>query len=94
MEGDNSDWLVIDLRSMQGRLDLIPDDVADRRLREQHDSQDWSQRARTLMDLGRYLEAAHDYVKSVFEDLEEGNLFGAAYYLKETIRERPNRSPI
>lgn len=83
LEGYDSDWLVIDLRSMQGRQDLIPDEVIERRLREQHDAEDWSQRARTFVDLGRNVEAAHDYVKSVLESLEEGNIFSAAYYLKE-----------
>ena len=83
LEGDDSDWLITDLRSMQGRPDLIPDDVVDRHLTRQHDIEDWSNRARTLFGLGRHVEAIHDYVKSVLEDLERGRLFPAAYYLKE-----------
>ena len=87
LEQDNSDWYVIHLRSMQDRRDLIPSDVADRRLNEQSVTEDWSQRARTLVDLGRYVEAVHDYVKSVIEDLEEGRVFAAGYYLKELFEE-------
>ena len=83
LEADNSDWVVIYLRSMQGRADLIPREVVERRLSEQSENQDWSQRARTLAELGRYVEAAHDYVKDVLDSFEEGNLFSAAFYLKE-----------
>lgn len=44
LERDSSDWLVIHLRSMQYRRDLIPYDVVDRRLDEQHYANDWAQR--------------------------------------------------
>jgi hypothetical protein len=83
LEADSSDWLVIYLRALQNRRDLIPDDVAERRLGEQLEREDWAQRARTLVDLGRYVDAAHDYVKDILESLETGNAFSAAYYLKE-----------
>lgn len=85
LERDNSDWLVIDLRSMQGRQDLIPSGVVDRRLARQGDVEDWANRARTLVDLGRYAEAARDYVKDVLRSLEEGRVFTAAYYLDELV---------
>ena len=83
LEQDDSDWLIIDLRCMQDRQDLIPDAVVDRRLNRQREIEDWSSRARTLFDLGRHMEAAHDYVRSVLKDLEDGRVFPAAYYLKE-----------
>jgi tetratricopeptide (TPR) repeat protein len=86
LEGDSPDWLIIDLRGLQSRQDLIPVDVADRRLNQQRDNGDWSQRARTLVALGRYVEAAHDYVESVLNDLESGNEFSAAFYLKELYK--------
>jgi len=87
LEADDSDWIVIFLRGMQGRANLVPDDVAERRLAEQFANEDWTQRARTLVELGRYPEAAHDYVKGILESLEQGNLFSAAFYLKEIFGE-------
>lgn len=51
LERDAPDWLVIDLRSMQNRRDLIPEDVVERRLARQAEIRDWSNRARTLADL-------------------------------------------
>ena len=85
LERDSSDWLVIDLRSMQHRHDLIPDDVVERRLARQEEIGDWNNRARTLVDLGRNVEAAHDYVKAILEGLEDGKFFFAAFYLKELV---------
>ena len=85
LAADSSDWTVIYLRGMQERPDLVPNDVAERRLAEQSSEADWSQRARTLIKLGRYVEATHDYVKGVLQDFEEENLFAAAFYLKELL---------
>jgi hypothetical protein len=87
LESDDSDWLVIYLRSMQDRRDLIPADVAERRLSDQLTRQDWPQRARTLVNLGRHVEAAHDYTRHVFGSLERGRIFTSAYYLKELFEE-------
>lgn len=84
---DSPDWLVIYLRSMQGRRDLIPRDVADRRLAQQADWKEWHNRARTLVKLGEYVDAARDYVRGVLRSLETGRTFGAAYYLKELYKE-------
>jgi tetratricopeptide (TPR) repeat protein len=82
-DGDSSDWMIIYLRALQGRKDLIPEEVAARRLEQQAQSRDWSQRARTLVKMERYTEAARDYVRGVLRNLEAGNTFAAAYYLKE-----------
>jgi hypothetical protein len=80
---DVDDFLIIKLRAMQDRADLIPEDVAQRVLDDQERREDWSQRARTLRDVHRYPEAVTDYVKSIAEDLGKGRTFAAAYYLKE-----------
>ena len=85
LERDSPDWLVIDLRSMQNRCDLIPNDVVERRLARQTEIRDWSNRARTLVDLGRNIEAAHDYAKATLESLENGKIFHAAFCLKELV---------
>jgi tetratricopeptide (TPR) repeat protein len=81
-----SDDSICFLRGMQGRPDLIPPDVAERRLERQEELADWTQRARTLMSLGRPVEAARDYVRGILHSLENENPFGAAYYLKELVR--------
>ena len=85
LASDDSDWLIIRLRSMQNRRDLIPDEVASRRLHEQEREEDWSQRARTLYALGCYVDAARDYLRSALKDLDQGNTFSAAYYIKELV---------
>jgi hypothetical protein len=87
LSDDPSDSNICFLRGMQGRPDLIPEAVAERRLAHQLDSENWSQRARTLINLDRPIDATKDYLKSALNDIEEGNLFSAAYYLKEMVSE-------
>ncbi|MEU4190324.1 HNH endonuclease signature motif containing protein [Kribbella sp. NPDC026611] len=86
--GDVSDEDVIFFRGLQARPDLVPDEVAQRRLDVQEQHADWSQRARTLRSLQRWPEAARDYLKAVMESLDEGQLFSAAYYLKELSKSK------
>lgn len=81
-EPDN-DELIVHLRAMQGRQDLIPVEVAAQRLQRQTELSDWTQRARTQHDLGDTAAAAVDYVHGVQQALEQGRWFSAAYYLKE-----------
>ncbi len=78
---------IIYLRGLQGRIDLIPPDVIDRRLKLYDKEGDDLQKARFLNDLGRFREAARAYVKGIYESLEEGNIFGSAFYLKEMLEE-------
>jgi hypothetical protein len=85
LEVNPSDQEIVYLRGMQHRPDLIPDDVAERRLAKQEAHGDWSQRARTLLQLNRPVEAVTDYVKSVMEDLKGSNSFSAAFYLSELV---------
>jgi hypothetical protein len=85
LQSDSPDWLVIDLRSMQNRRDLIPKDVVERRLARQTEIQDWTNRARTLVDLGRNVEAVCDYAKTILESIEDGRIFHAAICLKEIV---------
>jgi len=84
LEDETDDLTVLFLRgSLQGRPDLIPDEVGERILVQQEDVEDWSQRARTLRELGRWQESARDYCRSILRSLETGNTFSAAYYMKE-----------
>jgi hypothetical protein len=82
---DPSDSTIFFLRSLQGRPDLIPAEVVERRLKLLTKNQDWNQRARAYNDLGRSVDAVKDYVRGVGESLNKGNLFSAAFYLKELV---------
>ena len=83
LEGDHSDDTVIYLRSMQGRQDLIPEETKQREIYRMRSHSDWSQLARLYHNLGEHKDAVSNYCRSVVEDLEEGNVFAAAFYLKE-----------
>jgi len=83
LDGTVGDETVIYFRSLQGRPDLIPKDVADRELNRRAKERDWLQRARTLEHLGRHREAVKDYLKGVEHALGKERTFTAAYYLKE-----------
>lgn len=78
---DPSDSTVCFLRARQGRPDLIPEEVVSRRLTLLE--RDPLQRGRFFVDLGKYLEAARDYVQGVKETLDDNNIFSTAFYLKE-----------
>jgi hypothetical protein len=73
--------------ALQERPELIPDEVSERELERRAKDHDWSQRARQLVELGRYVEATQDYLKSVQNDLNDHNYFSAAFYLKEMVEE-------
>ncbi|UDY22932.1 HNH endonuclease signature motif containing protein [Nocardioides sp. Kera G14] len=47
------------------------------------DTSDWTSRARRLRDLGRTAEAVSEYISGIQRRLNDGNVFTAAYYLKE-----------
>jgi tetratricopeptide (TPR) repeat protein len=86
---DPFDAEVIHLRAMQGRRDLIPEDVIERETRRYDGSDDWSQRARFYRDLDRPREAVMDYARSVLRSLERDETsFSAAYYLRELCESR------
>jgi len=88
LEGSPSDGQVVFLRGdLQGRPDLIPQEVAQRQIDRLTTHGDWSQRARLYRTLGRNSEATSDYIRSALESLEEGRSFSAAYYLKEMVEE-------
>jgi hypothetical protein len=82
-QNPDDDEMVVHLRALQDRQDLIPAEVAERRLDRQARNKDWSQRARTQFDLGNPVAAGLDYVRGINKALDEGRHFSAAFYLKE-----------
>ena len=87
IEADPSDESVCYLRGLQGRPDLIPDEVIKRELSRYTKNKEWNQRASLYCTLGMHREAATDYLRVISDDLKEGNVFAAAYYLKELVEE-------
>ncbi len=83
LKRDPSDQSIAFLRSLQRRSDLIPASVVKREVTRMSKHKDWSQLARLYVDIGDYEKAAESYIKSVAEDLRQGNRFAAAFYLKE-----------
>lgn len=83
---DSSDNNVCMLRALQGRIDLIPKDMVARELKRYARNKNWSQRARFHFSMGRRLDAVRDYLCTATEDVKRGNLFAAAFYLKEMVQ--------
>jgi tetratricopeptide (TPR) repeat protein len=70
-------------RSMQNRVDLLDNAKVQAYIDEMKEGGYLSQVARALFDVGRYDEAIVYYIESIRDDLQNGNTFGAAFYLKE-----------
>jgi hypothetical protein len=83
LKGAVGDDTVIYFRSLQGKPELVPKEVAERELNRRAKERDWLQRARTLEHLGRHREAVKDYLKGIERALEKERIFTAACYLKE-----------
>jgi hypothetical protein len=78
-----SDGTVCFLRGLQDRPDLIPPEVLQRELDRYAKHEDFTQRGRLLARVGRTRDAAIDYAQGILRLLEDDNVFGAAYYIKE-----------
>lgn len=81
-----TDYEICYLRCLQGKQELIPEEVINREEVRYKKNKDWSQRARFYRDLRRWREAVQDYARTILQSLESGNVFSAAYYLKELTR--------
>jgi hypothetical protein len=92
LQSDPTDEDVIWLRGLQKRPDLIPEEVAERRLSELAALRMWNQRARTLIGLGRPIDAAFDYVQGITQSLGAGGYFSAAYYMDQLFVDDISRS--
>jgi tetratricopeptide (TPR) repeat protein len=87
IQEDPSDQNTCYLRGLQGKPELITEDVIERELARYTENKDWTQRARFFTKLGKHREAAADYLQGILESLNEDNIFSAAYYLKEVEKE-------
>jgi tetratricopeptide (TPR) repeat protein len=87
LQQNPDDGTVCILRDLQGKPELIPEDVVERQVAGHTIDEAWEQRARLYRKLGRYREAAEDYVRGIAESLRAGNAFSAAFYLKELVEE-------
>lgn len=83
LSGSPSQQTLIFLRSLQGKAHLVPTEIVDKEIERRTKNKDWSQLARLYVDIGRWNEAVEYYCKGIIESIKEGNIFSAAYYLKE-----------
>jgi tetratricopeptide (TPR) repeat protein len=81
-----SDFDIVNLRCLQGKPELIPEEVIKREEIRYASNEDWSQKARFSRRLGKPRDAVEDYVRGILRSLEKGSTFSAAYYLKELIK--------
>lgn len=81
------DETFIFFRSEQQRIDLIPPEIIDRRVKELEARSDWFSLGRLYRGLGDYILAAKSTSKGVTSAIEEGNIFTAAFHLKEMVEE-------
>jgi hypothetical protein len=89
LKNDTSDAAVFYLRAtLQKRPDLVPKEVIDRCLAKYDDIDSPEQYARALFAVGRRLDAAVKYIEGINDSLQDGNWFGAAYYLREFSERR------
>lgn len=71
------------LRALQNRADLIPEDIIKEETERLKNNKDWCQLARLFVDIKRWDDAVQYYCKGIVESLQKGNIFSAAFYLKE-----------
>lgn len=76
------------LRGLQGKADQVDPARVEEEIAWKKKNSDFSQLARLYREVGRPLEAIRAYCQTVLESLDEGNLFSAAYYLKELSEEK------
>lgn len=74
------------LRALQGKVELVNSKKVKNEINRRMKSADWSQLARLYVDIKNWEKAIYYYCKSICEDLEKGNTFAAAYYLKELVK--------
>ena len=85
-QGIPDDSLIF-FRSEQKRLDLIPEEVKRRWIKKLEDLKLWFSLGRLYRDLEEYQLLPRATCKGVVEAIEEGNVFTAAFHLKEMVSE-------
>ena len=83
-EGVDDETLIF-FRNSQNRLDLIPPEVILRRVKELESRSDWFSLGRLYRKLGIHKLATISTSKGVIKAIQNGNIFSAAYYLKEML---------
>lgn len=78
---------IIYFRSEQNRLDLIPQEVIDRRTAALKKRRDWFSLGRLHRQLEEYQLSVQATCKGIAEHLKKGRTFTAAIYLKEMAEE-------
>lgn len=79
------DATLIFFRSVQERLDLISEEVTKREIKKLEDQGSWFSLGRLYRELEEYQLAAQATCKGVVASIEEGNVFSAAFHLKEMV---------
>jgi hypothetical protein len=74
---------LIFLRSLQTKMILVPKEIVQNEIERRTKNKDWAQLARLYVDIGWWNEAVEYYCKFIMESIRGGNVFSAAYYLKE-----------
>jgi hypothetical protein len=82
-----ADDSLIFFRSVQERLDLIPEEVKRRQIKKLEEQGLWFSLGRLYRELEEYQLATRATCRGVVEALEEGNVFSAAFHLKEMVSE-------
>ena len=87
IESGMDDASIIFYRSEQNRVDLIPEEVVRREERRLLRHKNFFQVARLYRSLNRRVEAVQMTCRGALEAIASGNMFTAAYYLKEMAAE-------
>lgn len=83
LKNNPGDATIIYFRALQNKIDLVPKEIQQREYERLSKNEDWAQRARFHINHKNYLDALKDYINSVNSDINNGNFFSAAFYLKE-----------
>jgi len=78
---------VIFFRSVQDRIDLIPEEVKKRQIKKLEEQRAWFSLGRLYRQLEEYELATQATCKGAVKDIEEGNVFTVAFHLKEMVSE-------
>jgi len=89
LEQETDEETEIFLRHLQDKMELVDSKIIERQIKCLASSEDWSGLARLYTDIEDWDNAIKYYCRSICEDLQEGNIFSAAFYLKELSEHRP-----
>lgn len=93
LQQDKSVETEIFFRALQGKIELVEREKIKKEIDRRKKSKEWSQLARLYIDIKDWKNAIKYYCKSICEDLEKGNTFAAAFYLKE-LTEKQLHAPL